>query len=263
MSSEGGSEGSALAGSRYNKIVNISQLRQACRSCSLRDLCLPVGMRPEDVHRLEHIVHVRGPMDRGAHLFREGDRFEAIYAVRSGALKTYHIDADGREHVLGFHLPGELLGLDAIYPRQNRCSAQALDASSVCVLPFGRLEQLAQEVPGLQHQILRLMSKDLSVTSERATDHTAEEKLAGFLLGLSLRTGGKVDLTLVMPRRDIASYLRLATETVSRLFARFQKKKLIRVRRKRVELLDIKGLESIGGDCDIAFYGGYRQPLSR
>jgi CRP/FNR family transcriptional regulator len=252
-----------LAGKRYNKIVNISQLRQACRSCSLRDLCLPVGMRPEDVQRLESIVHVRGPMDRGTHLFREGDRFEAIYAVRSGALKTYHIDADGREHVLGFHLPGELLGLDAIYPRQNRCSAQTLDASSVCILPFGRLEQLAQEVPGLQHQILRLMSKDLSVSSERATDHTAEEKLAGFLLGLSLRTGGKVDLTLVMPRRDIASYLRLATETVSRLFARFQKKNLIRVRRKRVELLDIQGLESIGGDCDIAFYGGYRQPLSR
>ena len=252
-----------VAGSRYNKIINISQLRQACRSCSLRDLCLPVGLKPEEVQRLENIVHVRGPMDRGVHLFREGDRFEAIYAVRSGALKTYHIDADGREHVLGFHLPGELLGLDAIYPRQNRCSAQALEPASVCVLPFGRLELLAQDVPGLQHQILRLMSKDLSVSSERATDHTAEEKLAGFLLGLSLRTGGKVDLTLVMPRRDIASYLRLATETVSRLFARFQKKKLINVRRKRVELLDIQGLEAIGGNCDMAVYGGYRQPLQR
>ena len=87
--------------------------------------------------------------------------------------------------------------------------------------------------------------------------------MPGFLLGLSLRTGGKVDLTLVMPRRDIASYLRLATETVSRLFARFQKKELIKVRRKRVELLDIQGLEAIGGNCDIAVYGGYRQPLGR
>ncbi len=252
-----------MPGSRFNKIINISRLRQACRSCTLRDLCLPVGLAHEDVERLESIVHSRGPMDRGTHLFREGDRFEAIYAVRSGVLKTYHIDTDGREHVLGFHLPGELLGLDAIYPRENRCSAQTLDTSSVCVLPFNRLEELAQHVPGLQHQILRLMSKDLSVSSERATDHTAEEKLAGFLLGLSLRTGGRAELTLVMPRRDIASYLRLATETVSRLFARFQKKGLIKVRRKRVELLDVQGLEDIGGNCDIAVYGGYRQPASR
>jgi CRP/FNR family transcriptional regulator, anaerobic regulatory protein len=256
-------EVSAVSGSRYRNIVNISQLRKACRSCSLRDLCLPVGLATDDVERLESIVHTRGPMDRGAHLFREGDRFEAIFAVRSGALKTYHIDTDGREHVLGFHLPGELLGLDAIYPQENRCSAQTLEQSYICVLPFNRLEALAQEVPGLQSQILRLMSKDLSVSSERATDHTAEEKLAGFLLGLSMRSGGRADLTLVMPRRDIASYLRLATETVSRLFARFQKKGLISVRRKRVELLDVRGLEEIGGNCDIAVYGGYRQPASR
>lgn len=250
-----------MASSRYNKIVNISQLRKACRACSLRDLCLPVGLSTDDVQKLESIVNVRGPLERGTHLFREGDRFQALYAVRTGALKTYSIDSEGREHVLGFHLPGELLGLDAIYPRVNRCSAVTLDSASVCILPFGRLERLAQDVPGLQHQILRLMSKDLSVSSDRATDHTAEEKLAGFLLGLSLRTGGKADLTLVMPRRDIASYLRLATETVSRLFARFQKKGLIEVRRKRVELIDIAGLEAIGGNCDIAAYGGYRQPL--
>ena len=206
-----------------------------------------MGLCSEDVKRLEQIVNVKGPLERGTHLFREGDRFRSIYAVRDGAIKTYSFDSDGREHVHGFHLPGELVGLDAIYPRYNRCNAMVLEKTSVCILPFGRLARLAQEVPGLQSQVLRLMSKDLSITSDRATDHTAEEKLAGFLLSISARMGGDDTLVLMMPRRDIARYLRLATETISRLFARFQKNKLIEVKRRTVRLLDIDGLRDVCG----------------
>lgn len=223
-----------------------------------------MGLSNDDLHRLEGIVHVRGPLERGAHLFREGDSFQAIYAVRDGALKTYSIDTEGREHVLGFHLPGELLGLDAIYPRVNRCSSVALSNSSVCVLPFARLAHLAQSVPGLQTQILRLMSKDISVTSSRATDHTAEEKLAGFLVSLAIRAEADTELKLMMPRRDIASYLRLATETVSRLLARFQQKGLIEVHRKRVRLLDVEALRDLGGDFHLAVSGQQRrEPVVR
>lgn len=238
-----------MHGSR--KVVNITRLRQACRTCTLMELCLPMGLTSDDIMALERIVHIKGPMDRGAHLYREGDTFQAIYAVRDGALKTYSIDADGREHVLGFHLPGELLGLDAIYPRYNRCSAMTLAASSVCVLPFAQLAELAQQVSGLQATILQLMSKDLSVTANLATDHTAEERLAGFLLSLAQRTGGGAKLRLVMPRRDIASYLRLATETVSRLLARFQQEGLLEVHRKKVRLLDLDGLRELGGSFEM------------
>lgn len=233
------------------KPFNAANLRKACRHCSLRELCLPMGLSSEDIQRLEGIVTVRGPMDRGAHLFREGDRFRSIYAVRDGAIKTYSIDADGREHVHGFHLPGELVGLDAIYPRVNRCSAVTLDATSVCVLPFVRLAHLSQEVPGLQNQILRLMSKDISVSSNRATDHTAEEKLAGFLLSMSARLGGSDAVALMMPRRDIARYLRLATETISRLLAKFQKDNLIEVKRRKVRLLDVEALKVVCGGFEL------------
>jgi CRP/FNR family transcriptional regulator len=229
------------------KEFNVTSLRRACRHCSLRELCLPMGLCSEDVKRLEQIVNIKGPLDRGTHLFREGDRFRSIYAVRDGAIKTYSFDSDGREHVHGFHLPGELVGLDAIYPRVNRCNAMALEKTTVCILPFSRLAQLAQEVPGLQSQVLRLMSKDLSLTSDRATDHTAEEKLAGFLLGLSARMGDETTLVLMMPRRDIARYLRLATETISRLFARFQKHQLIAVKRRTVRILDLDGLRDVCG----------------
>ena len=230
-----------------NSGFNVTSLRRACRHCSLRELCLPMGLCTEDVKRLEGIVNIKGPLERGTHLFREGDRFRSIYAVRDGAIKTYSFDSDGREHVHGFHLPGELVGLDAIYPRVNRCNAMALEKTSVCVLPFTKLAQLAQEVPGLQNQVLRLMSKDLSQTSDRATDHTAEEKLAGFLLSIAARMGGEDTLVLMMPRRDIARYLRLATETISRLFARFQKNNLIEVKRRTVRLLDLDGLRDVCG----------------
>ncbi len=238
-----------MHGSR--KVVNITRLRQACRTCTLMELCLPMGLTSDDIQALESIVHVKGPLDRGAHLYREGDAFQAIYAVRHGALKTYSIDADGREHVLGFHLPGELLGLDAIYPRYNRCSSVALASSSVCVLPFSQLAELAQKVAGLQATILRLMSKDLSMSANLATDHTAEERLAGFLLSLAQRTGAGTELQLAMPRRDIASYLRLATETVSRLLARFQQEGLLEVHRKQVRLLDLDGLRELGGSFEM------------
>lgn len=244
-----------MAPERNSNVVSIAHLRQSCRSCSLQDLCLPLGLDGDDMQKLESIVHTRGPMRTGEHLFREGDNFHALYAVKSGALKTYTIDNQGREHVLGFHIPGELAGLDGIHSGRNRCNAVALQGTSVCALPFVRLEQLIHEVPGLQAQVLKLMSRELAASSQLATDHSAEERLAGFLLGLSRRYArrGLVPtlLTLPMPRRDVASYLRLATETVSRLFARFQEEGILDVRRRDVEILDMAALERLGGAFDV------------
>lgn len=244
-----------MAPDRNSNVVSIAHLRQSCRSCSLRDLCLPLGLDTDDMHKLESIVHTRGPIRSGEHLFREGDAFHAIYAVKSGALKTYTIDNQGREHVLGFHIAGELVGLDGIHSGRNRCNSVALQGTSVCALPFSRLEQLIHEVPSLQAQVLRIMSRELSASAQLATDHSAEERLAGFLVSLSRRYAkrGLVPtlLTLPMPRRDIASHLRLATETVSRLFARFQEDGLVDVRRREVEILDLAALELLGAAFDL------------
>jgi CRP/FNR family transcriptional regulator, anaerobic regulatory protein len=249
-----------VAQGRSSNVVSIAHLRQSCRSCSLRDLCLPLGLDSEDMQKLELIVHTRGPIRGGEHLFREGDSFQALYAVKSGALKTYTIDSQGREHVLGFHIGGEVVGLDGIHSGHNRCNAVALQTTSVCALPFSRLEQLIHEVPGLQAQVLRVMSRELSASNQLATDHSAEERLAGFLVSLSRRYARRglppQLLVLPMPRRDIASHLRLATETVSRLFARFQDEGIVVVRRREVEILDHKALETLGASFDLDGDGG-------
>jgi CRP/FNR family transcriptional regulator, anaerobic regulatory protein len=256
-------KGARVAADKHSNVVSIAQLRQSCRSCSLRDLCLPVGLSADDMQKLELIVHTRGPIRNGEHLFREGDNFQALYAVKSGALKTYTIDNQGREHVLGFHIAGELVGLDGIHSGHNRCNAVALQTTSVCALPFSRLEQLIHEVPELQSQVLRVMSRELSASAQLATDHSAEERLAGFLVSLSrryLRRGLPPGLlNLPMPRRDIASHLRLATETISRLFARFQEEGIVKVRRREVEILDLAALEKIGASFDLDGNGGRRR----
>ena len=235
-----------MPSARDSNVVSIAQLRQSCRSCSLRDLCLPLGLGADDMQKLESIVHSRGPIRTGEHLFREGDAFHALYAVKSGAVKTYTIDSQGREHVLGFHIAGEVAGLDGIHSGRNRCNAVALQTTSVCAVPFARLEQVIHEVPGLQAQMLRIMSRELSASAQLATDHSAEERLAGFLLSLSKRYARRGLLSLPMPRRDIASHLRLATETVSRLFARFQEDGLVSVRRREVHILDSEALHALG-----------------
>lgn len=224
-------------------------LREACASCSLQELCLPRGLDGEDLAKLDALVERRGPYHEGDHLFRVGDRFQAIYAVRGGSYKTYTVDSEGREHVLGFHLPGELLGLDAIHPERHRCNAVALDTATICVLPFADLTTLAGQISGLRSQILRIMSKNLAEAATLAGDYTAEERMAAFLSGLSerfrMRGYSATEFNLAMSRRDIANYLRLATETVSRVFARFEKEGLIAVDRRAVRLLDLPRLREL------------------
>lgn len=221
----------------------------ACSSCSLAPICLPTGLGRDDLEQMDKIVTRSDPMHEGDHLYKVGDKFDAVFAVRSGSFKTYTVDNEGREHVLGFHLAGELMGLKAIYPGRHVTNAVALDTSTVCVLPYTELSALAQGIPGLQNQLIKLMSKDLGEAVTLAGDYTAEERLAAFLTGLSRRFEQRgfspVEFNLTMSRRDIANYLRLASETVSRVLARFEKDGLIRVDRKAVVLEDPERLHGI------------------
>jgi CRP/FNR family transcriptional regulator len=227
----------------------LKRLRRACSACSLAELCLPMGLEKDDIERLDAIVQPEGPLHDGEHLYRIGDPFKAIYAVRAGYLKTYIVDDAGREQVLGFHLPGELVGLDAIYPNRHQCNAVALDTASICKLAYSEITTLAAQLPGLQKQIFRLMSRDIGTSHALSGDFSAEERLAAFLVNISnrlyVRGYSATHFLLAMPRRDIANYLRLAPETVSRVFKRFQDDKLIRVDRRDIELLDLSRLNEI------------------
>jgi len=239
-----------LSGPATQPPFSLYQLRRTCGTCSLSELCLPMGMLRGDMLRLEQLIKPRGPVEGGEHLFRIGDPLRVLYAVRGGFFKTYVVEQSGREQVLGFHLPGELIGLDAIWPQRHQCNAVALNTASVCELPFDQITDLSRQLPGLQHSMLRLLSKELALSHSLAGDFTAEERIAGFLISLSsrmkVRGFSETQLTLAMSRRDLANYLRLATETVSRVFSRFEKEKLLSVDRREVTLRDTAKLARLG-----------------
>lgn len=224
----------------------------ACRDCSLFQLCLPVGIDKVELAELDKIIKRRRPIQRGDHLFVTGDAFRSLYAVRSGSLKTYTLTEDGREQVTGFFLPGEIVGLDAIGEGRHTCSARALETTSVCEIPFDELETLGEHLPSLPKQLLRIMSKEmhhdqllLMLLGKRAAD----ERLAAFLLSLSQRFGQRgysaAEFNLSMSRNDIANYLGLAVETVSRLFSRLQEDGSLAARSRNVRLLDIDRLRAL------------------
>ncbi len=234
------------------RVISLENIKVACKNCSLNALCLPMGLTIEDVERLDNIVKRNRPLHRGDALFRQGDRFKALYIVKTGSVKTFTPSEDGGEQVLGFHLPGELIGLDAIQSDVHGCAAKVLETSAICEVPFDRLEELSCTIPSLQHQMFRLLSKEITQESEMLMllgKRSADERLAAFLLSLSerfMRRGfSPREFYLSMSRHEIGNYLGLAVETVSRLFTRFQEDGLLRVDRKHIELIDIEGLRVV------------------
>jgi len=193
------------------------------------------------------------PLQRGQDLFETGTAFSSLYAVRSGAIKAYHIDENGDEQVIGFFLPGEILGLDAIDTQVHVSSAKALETSAVCEIPFPQIEELSHVIHNLQAHMYRLLSREIRLDQELQMllgKKTAEERIGAFLLNLSMRYEQRrlssTRFRLPMARTDIGNYLGLAVETVSRVFTRFQKNGLLKVEGKEVEIIDHHQL------CEIA-----------
>ena len=230
-------------------LADAGDVLRFCSTCAFSQACLSEGMDQSALMDLHVLVEHVGPLRTGEHVFREGDPFEAIAAVRAGTVKTYVIDRDGNEQVLGFHLPGEVIGLNAIDGDRYPCNAVALDTVMLCRFSFPRISVLAARLPGLQRHLFRLMSRDIGRASLLAGDYSADQRMAAFLVGLSRRLAARGfspdRFQLTMARTDIANYLRLAPETVSRVFKRFQEDGLIQVDRRELELLDRRQLETL------------------
>lgn len=248
-----------------NKVSQLTSMRVACESCSLHQLCLPLELSADDVEELDRIIKRRRPLQRGECLFQAGDSFTAIYAIRSGSLKTFTTTDDGQEQVTGFHLPSELVGLDAITTDTHNCTARALETTSVCEIPYTRLQELGAKIPGLQRQLLRIMSKEILEDQNLMiwlAKKTAEERLASLLLRMSKQFSDRHfsarEFNLSMSRTDIANYLGLAVETVSRLFSRFQSDGLLSVDRKHVVIEDMDGLQRMAHHDPHTDLGGSR-----
>lgn len=234
--------------------LNLSRLKTACSTCSLRELCLPVGLSSDDMRRLDTLVLLRRPVKRGEYLFRAGDPFESLYAVRAGFFKTKLLLEDGREQVTGFQMAGELIGLDGIGTERHTCDAVALEDSEVCAIPFERLEHLSRDMEVLQRHFHKVMSRE--IVREHSVmmllgSMRAEERLAAFLLNLSQRLGARgyssSEFNLRMTREELGSYLGLKLETVSRVLSRFQEDGFIAVAQKNIHIKDAAALRRIVG----------------
>ncbi|MEE4304773.1 MAG: helix-turn-helix domain-containing protein [Wenzhouxiangella sp.] len=236
-----------------NPAIDLDQVRRQCARCDLRDLCLPAGLDSADVDRVDQMVADRTSLASGDTLYHAGSPFRALYVIKSGSLKTQAVSEGGELQILGFHLPGEIMGFDALAGERHQCSAEALEASSVCRLPYAELERISASVPGLQRQFMRLVSREMGDDHDHMAmmgRNQAIARLALFLHSMSkrqARLGRSADqLTLTMSRADLANYLGLVLETVSRLFGRLQDMGVIEVRRREVKILDRESLKSVG-----------------
>lgn len=226
-----------------------AQLSVACSRCNLRELCMPVGLTGEELLRVDELVATRRKVRRGTALFRNGEAFRSLFAIRTGFFKTCIVAEDGRDQVTGFSMAGEIIGLDGVARDQHTCDAIALEDAEVCVMPFDRISELSRDVPSLQHHVHRIMSRE--IVREHGVmlllgSMRAEERLAAFLLNLVQRLHARgfsrSELVLRMTREEIGSYLGLTLETVSRLFSRMQRDGLIVAHQREVELKDIARL---------------------
>jgi CRP/FNR family transcriptional regulator len=225
-----------------------------CQDCRISKLCLPVMLAESEVTHLDSIVHRGRPLNKGQHLIQAGEVFSGVFAIRSGSIKTYTLSIDGLEQITGFYLPGEIIGFDAISSGIYPGFAKALETSSICEIPFDKLEALAAEIPSLQRQIFRTMSQEIVKDQDlmlQLNKKSAEQRFASFLINLSYRFGRRgmssFNFRLPMPRSDIGNYLGLAVETISRLINQLQKDDLVLIRQREVQIEDMHNLSILSG----------------
>lgn len=236
-----------------NALPKTSSLNK-CSTCILGQFCLPVGLSHADLDKVDALVKERVALKKGGSLYRHGDLMTSVYSIRFGTLKTEHGLSDGRSQVVGFHLPGEILGLDAIGDGHHQSDAIALEDSEACIIRFAEFESLARQIPALQNQFHRILSRELTQDQRHLLalgSMRAEERLAGFLLSLSERLAARGytnhEFDLRMSREEIGSYIGIQIETVSRLLSRFAEAGLIQVKQRHVKLIDMDGLYELAG----------------
>jgi CRP/FNR family transcriptional regulator len=227
-----------------------------CPTCKLSDLCLPYGLQKTEVAQLANIVKSKRPLQTDELLYWQGDTCESLYAIKSGSFRSFITDADGMEQTIGFYLPGELMGLDSFQHGWFTCSMVALETASVCELPLNHLNDLCAKIPSLQTQMMRVLGKEISSDQDKIIllgHRSAIERVATFLLMLSKRynalgfSGTQFNLT--MRRQDIANFLGLTIETVSRQLTYLSQQNVIKVKQRGIQINSLELLENIVNPC--------------
>jgi CRP/FNR family transcriptional regulator, anaerobic regulatory protein len=227
-------------------------LQTQCSGCHLKDLCLPCGLSGNDVSRLDGLKFSRRRVKEGQTLYRQGDKFQFLYAVRSGTFKSSVALKDGREHVTGFQMAGEVMALDGLAQGVHASVATALEDAEICAIPYAHLSELAAGSPQVQQAVSRLMSREIVREHGLMTllgSMSAEERIAAFLLNVSQRMKARgyspSEFHLRMSRAEIGSYLGMKLETVSRTLSSFQQQGLLQVDKKHVRIVDLDALNRL------------------
>lgn len=223
-----------------------------CPNCKLSDFCLPHGLQNAEVAQLAHIVKRKPPVQAHEPLYRQGFEGNSLYAIKSGSFRSYATSLDGAEQTLGFYLPGELMGLDALQHSRYTCTSVALETASVCELPLVRLNELCAHIPRLQHQLLRILGKEFAAGHDKIIllGHcSAQAKLATFLLTLSQRYAAlgfsATVFNLPMARHDMANFLGLTIETVSRQLLNLSQLGVISVKQRGIQIDNLALLKDV------------------
>lgn len=224
-------------------VTCLTVTNHTCQECGLRKLCFPFGLEQSDVLRLDALVHRKPVIKKGDKLFSSGQLFQSVYAIKAGGFKLYAPQLNGEEKLIGFYLPGDILGVDALSSGVHDSTAVAFENASVCEIPFKELEQLSLQIPTLNRQLLSVMGKELSderMRGELLSRKSAEGRLSLFILWLSQRQrrrGYNDELfQLNLLHKDIAEYLGLTPETISRVLARFNDENIVEWRQKQVRI---------------------------
>jgi len=232
--------------------TNINEVKISCTNCNVRNLCMPSDAKPDLLKRLDELVYSRKRLKSAGVLYHSGGRFHALYAVKSGFIKTESLHDDGRVQITGFYMAGEVFGFDGIATDEHMCTAIALEDSEICIIPLDRVRHVGHEFEAIQHHFYKLMSREI------VRDHTimmllgsmqGEERLAAFMLNLSqrfhIRGYSRFNLILRMKREEIGSYLGMKVETVSRIFTKFQEQGLLHVHQKNIQIINLQGLRNL------------------
>ena len=229
----------------------IKDFQISCKDCNLDTICLPRGLSRQEVDDLSIVVKNNVVLQRGDYIYRQGDEFKGVIAIKSGSAKLVTNDVQGNEHILNVLLPGELIGFDGVNQDKHNCSAIALETMSYCELPADKFEGLCAQVPAVARELFKHSSETINESQGRiiASRRTAEGKLAMFLINLSDRLKNRgfssLEFNIPLSRQEIGDHLGLTFETVSRMFNKFQSDGLISVQRKHVEIKDLQGLRDL------------------
>jgi len=238
--------------------INIHALRTSCSTCSMQQLCLPMGLAEADISMLDQIIGRRRKVAKDNLLYRMDDPFTNLYAIRLGYFKTYHVSTSGDQQITGFQMASELLGMDAISRNRHHCYAMALEDSEVCEIPFARLNELFGTIPTLLRHFHRMMSQEITreqIVMLSLGNMRAEQRFAAFLVNLSSRHAARgysaVSFQLRMSRGEIGNYLGLTIESISRLLSLLKKQGYIRVANREIELVDPLRLRELAAGTEV------------